>query len=100
MHLASAEGRLGKRDSIAWVVRDFFQQAEGLPKWQTFHTRILNDLVLAGTLIENVGSNGTIFYSLSQQARAEAFQRLYFADKHVFAFVPATMSMFDLQGEN
>ena len=101
MHLASAEKRLeGKGDSVAWVIREFFKEAEGLPKWQSFHTRILNDLVLAGTFNENVGSNGTIFYSLSQTARAEAYQRLYFADKHVFPFVPATMSMFDLEGEN
>lgn len=80
------------------VTKKFFQESCVVVAWQSYHNRILSDLVLFGWLNEFVAERGTVYYSLTPAGRNHADDVIDRANRHTFAFVPQTETLFDLLG--
>lgn len=81
------------------VTRQFFAEALLINRWQSYHTDLLNRLVVQGWLKEHAASHGTIFYSLTPEGRITADDVIDRANRFAFAFVPQTATLFDLTEE-
>ncbi len=69
-----------------WVTREFFMRSMGMLRWQHYHTRLINDLVALGWLIENVAPRGSMQYQLTDAGWQHVAYRIDDAGKFASHF--------------